>query len=250
VIRIGTSGWVYKHWKGIFYPEKLPQRLWFDAYARSFDTVEINFTFYRLPAESTFATWRARAPAGFTYAVKASRFITHVRRLRDPAEDVTRLADRLPALGDRCGPILWQLPPDFERDDQRLDGLLAVLPLHWQHTIEFRHPSWLDQTVFDKLRAAGVALCIPDHPKLPQALDLTADWTYVRFHYGAVDGRYTCEQVDLWARRIAEWRARGVDVWAYFNNDWHGYAIENARELMAKLGVAAPSAERQLPLSA
>jgi len=246
VIRIGTSGWVYKHWKGIFYPEKLPQRLWFEHYARHFDTVEINFTFYRLPELRAFESWHDRAPPGFTYAVKGSRLITHVRRLREPAEGVGRLLERLPALRETAGPVLWQLPPDFARDDERLEAFLAVLPRQWQHTLEFRHESWLVDPVFERLRQAGVALTIPDRPGMPRALELTADWTYVRFHAGATpDGNYTDAQLDEWARRIADWRDRGVAVWAYFNNDWYGFALHNAWGLMARLGVPQPLAHQR-----
>lgn len=248
-VRIGCSGWIYKHWKGIFYPEKLPQRLWLEHYAQHFDTVEINFTFYRLPEAHTFTAWRERAPAGFTYAVKGSRFITHVRRLREPVEGVGRLAERLPELGETAGPVLWQLPPDFQRDDERLDAFLAALPREWLHTIEFRHDSWLVDPVFERLRAADVALCVADRPDLPQSLELTADWTYVRFHggRGPRGGDYTGAELDLWSGRLADWRAKGVAVWAYFNNDWHGFAIDNARGLRARLeGAVTLSDQRQI----
>jgi uncharacterized protein YecE (DUF72 family) len=239
-LRIGTSGWVYKHWRGIFYPEKLPQKSWFEHYRQHFDTVEINFTFYRLPERSVFESWRERAPADFAYAVKGSRLVTHVRRLREPEEPLARLAERLEGLGDRSGPVLWQLPPDFERDDERLARFLGALPRRWRHTVEFRHESWYDETIFAQLERHGVALCIPDSPRLPQALRLTADWTYVRLHGAGSDGDYSPELLDLWAERIGGYLAAGVDAWVYFNNDWEGFALRNARDLRARLRPAEP----------
>jgi uncharacterized protein YecE (DUF72 family) len=241
MLRIGCSGWIYRHWKGLFYPDGLPQRRWFEHYARHFDTVEINFTFYRLPREEVFAAWREQAPAGFVYAVKASRLITHVRRLREPEEGVDRLSERLVHLGERAGPVLWQLPPDFERDDERLERFLAALPETQRHTIEFRHESWLVEEVYARLRARGVALTIADsrgrHPSpWPSAVELTADWTYLRFHAGPADGDYPPDALEPWARRIEEWLRRGVPVWVYFNNDWQGFALRDAWWLRERLG--------------
>jgi uncharacterized protein YecE (DUF72 family) len=240
MLRIGTSGWIYKHWRGVFYPEQLPQREWLTFYSRHFDTVEINFTFYRLPSRETFASWRERAPPGFCYAVKGSRFITHLKRLHDPEEHIHLFFDHLqglggPASGCPVGPILWQLPPDFQRDDERLQRFLAALPAGYWHTVEFRHESWLVEEVFALLAVHGVALCIPESPHLPRALRLTTDWTYLRFHQGAHGGDYTPEQLDAWAEHIHGFLAQGVTVWAYFNNDWHGYAVKNARELKERL---------------
>jgi uncharacterized protein YecE (DUF72 family) len=241
MIRIGTSGWIYKHWRGAFYPTSLPQRLWLAFYAQRFNTVEINFTFYRLPDRSVFEQWRERVPIGFRFAVKGSKFLTHMRRLRDPAEPVARLSQRLEGLGDRAGPVLWQLRGDMARDDALLDEFLSVLPDRWQHTIEFRNASWLVDPVFDRLRRARAALCIPDHPQVPKAFELTADWTYLRFHHGGGDGRYGATQIAEWAARIDGWRRGGIDVWAYFNNDWCAYAVVNARELIDRLGLARPA---------
>ena len=220
--RIGTSGWIYRHWRGLFYPGRLPQREWLEFYIRHFDTVEVNFSFYRLPSRATFETWRDRVDPGFVYAVKGSRFITHLKRLRDPAEHLALFFDRLQGLGDRTGPVLWQLPPDFRRDDDRLSGFLAALPQTYRHTIEFRHESWLDEVVFQRLADCGVALCIPDSPRLPKALRLTADWTYIRFHGGSRDGDYPPDELDTWAERIRGFQAQGAAIWAYFNNYWGG----------------------------
>ncbi|MDE3073969.1 MAG: DUF72 domain-containing protein [Chloroflexota bacterium] len=234
-LRIGTSGWVYKHWRDIFYPPKEPERSWLEFYAQHFDTVEINFSFYRLPAEKTFAGWRQRTPAGFRFAVKGSRYITHVKRLDVERESIDRLAERVDALEDRAGPVLWQLPPEFRRDDGRLKAFLDLLPPRYRHTLELRHHSWLVEPVFDLLQRHGVALCIPDRSDLPKELRLTANWTYVRFHSGAEGGDYTSRQLDQWAAYIGDFLAKGADVWAYFNNDWGGYAIRNASSLKERL---------------
>ena len=234
-LHVGTSGWIYRHWRGLFYPDRLPQREWLEFYVRHFDTVEVNFSFYRLPSRATFESWRDRVATGFVYAVKGSRFITHLKRLRDPEQHLALFFDRLQGLGDRTGPVLWQLPPDFRRDDARLAGFLAALPRTYRHTIEFRHESWLDETVFGRLADHGVALCIPDSASLPKALRLTADWTYLRFHGGSREGEYTAAELGLWADRIRAFQAEGATVWAYFNNDWGGFAITNAQALIDRL---------------
>ncbi len=240
-VRVGTSGWIYKHWRGVFYPAGLPQRRWLEFYAEHFDTVEVNFSFYRLPERATFESWRRRAPPGFAFAVKGSRFITHLKQLHEPEEHVALFFERVAGLGDAVGPVLWQLPPRLRRDDARLAAFLAVLPAGFQNAIEFRHESWLAEPVFDLLSAHGVALCIPDHPHLPQALRLTAGWTYLRFHYGGgdhdTDGDYPPAELEAWAGRIRRFQAEGAAVWAYFNNDWRGYAIRNALALRELLGV-------------
>ena len=235
-LRIGTSGWIYKHWKGVFYPERLPQARWLEFYAQTFDTVEINFSFYRLPSLKTFQNWRARVGPHFRYAVKGSRYITHLKRLLEPEEHVALFFERVAGLSDRAGPILWQLPPDFPCDEARLDHFLRVLPTNYRHTVEFRHESWLVERVFEQLARYSVALCIPERPGLAHALRLTTDWTYLRFHQGVRGGDYTPEQLDEWAKRISRWLGQGVSVWAYFNNDWRGYAVKNALELRERLG--------------
>ena len=254
-VRVGTSGWIYKHWRGAFYPPGLPQRRWLEFYAEHFHTVEVNFSFYRLPERSTFESWRRRAPPGFTYAVKGSRFITHLKQLHEPEEHVAPFFERVAGLGHAAGPILWQLPPRLRRDDARLDRFLAALPAGLQNAIEFRHESWLAEPVFELLAVHGVALCIPDHPRLPQALRLTTDWTYLRFHYGGgaardgrdgnpdqtTDGDYRPEELARWAERISRFESEGVAVWAYFNNDWHGYAIRDALTLRGLLAPARPA---------
>jgi uncharacterized protein YecE (DUF72 family) len=238
-VRIGCSGWQYDSWRGRLYPEREPKRRWLELYARQFDTVEVNSTFYRLARREAVAAWVAQTPAGFTFAVKASRYLTHVRRLVDLDVGIARFYAPLEPLiqAGRLGPVLWQLPENFHRDDERLDGWLRALPAG-RHTIEFRHPSWFAPEVMMALRRAGVALTIGDHPQRPfQSHEATADWRFVRFHWGARGrrGNYSVTELQTWARRIAQWR-RTHEVYAYFNNDWEGFAPANARTLARLLG--------------
>ncbi len=238
-VRIGTSGWIYKHWRAVFYPNGLPQAKWLDFYDQRFDTVEINFTFYRLPTAKVFQSWHDRTPSGFHFAVKGSRYITHTRRLLDPKPHLDLFFERAKPLGDRTGPILWQLPPDFSRDDARLHGFLEALPMNYDHTVEFRHESWFTKDVLAMLAEYNVALCIADSPRRPRHLDITTEWSYLRLHEGTDHGNYTIEQLEAWAEQIDSWRRAGIDSWVYFNNDVHGYALENASALMHILGVRA-----------
>lgn len=237
-VRIGCSGWNYDDWRGRLYPQHEPPRRWLELYAERFDTVEVNATFYRLPKRDAVAAWVAHTPERFLFAVKASRYLTHVKRLRDVHDGIARFYEPLEPLieAGRLGPVLWQLPETFQRDDQRLRDWLAALP-QGRHTIEFRHASWFDAAVLDQLRRHQVALTIGDHPERPfQTHDATASWRYVRFHYGARgrDGNYSRTELEAWARRIAAWR-RTHDVYAYFNNDWRGYAPANALALRGRL---------------
>jgi uncharacterized protein YecE (DUF72 family) len=237
VVRIGCSGWNYTHWRDVVYPRGLPARRWLAHYATRFDTVEINTTFYRLPSVATVGGWVDHTPPGFVFAVKASRFLTHMKRLTDLHEGVGRFYERIePLVGTpKLGPVLWQLPPNFHRNDERLEAALEVLP-SGRHAFEFRHPSWFAEEVYALLRAHGAALVIADRPEVRrfQAHELTADFTYVRFHHGGGDGRYSHRRLGAWARRIEDWR-RDRDVYAYFNNDWAGYAVENGLWLEHRL---------------
>jgi uncharacterized protein YecE (DUF72 family) len=237
-VRIGCSGWNYQAWRGRLYPQGEPQRRWLELYAERFDTVEVNSTFYRLPRREAVQAWVQQTPADFLFAVKASRYLTHIRRLHGLKDGIARLYEPLEPLqiAHRLGPVLWQLPENFHRDDERLDEWLAALPAD-RHTIEFRHPSWFVGPVMAALRAHGVALTIADHPQRRfQSHEATANWRFVRFHYGAQgrDGNYSAAELGTWARRIAAWRAR-TEVFAYFNNDWNGYAPANARTLARRL---------------
>jgi uncharacterized protein YecE (DUF72 family) len=230
---------MYDDWRGRLYPDKLAKRRWLKEYAKSFDTVEVNSTFYRLARASAVGGWVSQTPAGFEFAVKASRYLTHIRRLVDVGEGIGRFYEPLQPMieAGRLGPVLWQLPENFHRDDERLAGWLSLLP-SGRHTIEFRHASWFVPEVFDALRAHGVALTIGDHPSRPfQSYEATADWRFVRFHYGARGrgGNYSATEIETWARRIAQWRRR-EQVYAYFNNDWRGFAPANAKLLLRRLG--------------
>jgi uncharacterized protein YecE (DUF72 family) len=241
-VRIGCSGWNYPHWRERIYPKGLPQRLWLEHYATLFDTVEVNNTFYRLPARSSVASWVKGTPPGFLFSVKASRFLTHVKRLADMGQGVDRFYERIEPLVDspKMGPVLWQLPGNFHRDDERLAGALARLP-PGRHCFEFRHPTWFADDVYALLRQHGAALAIGDHPERPfQTHELTADWTFIRFHYGSRgrDGNYSETELKTWKTRIREW-SRKVEVFAYFNNDWRGFAVYNGlwlREHLADRG--------------
>jgi uncharacterized protein YecE (DUF72 family) len=238
-VRIGCSGWMYHDWRGRLYPEKAAKRRWLELYSGHFDTVEVNSTFYRLARRDAVAGWVQQTPPGFVFAVKASRYLTHIKRLVDIRDGIARFYEPLEPMvqAGRLGPVLWQLPENFRRDDVRLAGWLELLPLGL-HTIEFRHESWFVPEVMDALRARGVALTIGDHPKRSfQSYEATADWRFVRFHYGARGraGNYSATEIDTWARRIAQWRRRET-VYAYFNNDWQGFAPANAELLLRRLG--------------
>ena len=238
-VRIGCSGWVYKDWRGILYEEGLPQRRWLERYAEVFDTVEVNNTFYRLPSRAAVEAWAERTPDGFTFTVKASRYLTHIKRLYFGEGGASRLYEALEPLAGagKLGPMLWQFPANFQRDDARLAAAFDVIP-QGPHCFEFRHPSWFVPQVYELLGSRGAALVIGDHPKWPfQARELTTDWTLVRLHHGrrGRGGNYSEAELSTWARRIAQWRRR-AEVFVYLNNDWQGYAVRNALYLKERLG--------------
>ena len=231
-IRIGCSGWNYRHWREPVYEGAPPSR-WLELYAQRFDTVEVNATFYRLPTRKAVAGWIARTPDHFMFAVKASRYLTHIKRLRDLGPGLERFLDRIEPLLDspKLGPLLWQLPPTFRRDDDRLAEALARLP-GLRHAIEFRHASWFTDDVYALLRRHAVALVIGDAPNRPfQTHELTADWTFVRFHHGSRGrrGNYSERELRQWADRIRRWPVDGAFL--YFNNDWEAFAVRNAERL-------------------
>jgi uncharacterized protein YecE (DUF72 family) len=229
-LRIGTSGYQYDHWKGVFYPEDLPKKRWFAHYAAHFDTVEINNTFYRLPQGDTFTAWREQAPPGFCYALKFSRYASHLKRLKDPHEPLTRFLDRATRLQEFLGPILVQLPPRWNVDVHRLADFLNAVPGTIRWAIEFRDPRWLCEEIYTLLRHHNAALCvhdlIPDHPH-----HITAEWIYLRFHGVGHGGNYSHQVLTAWAREIAPSLAGGLDVFVYFNNDAYGCAVHNAMAL-------------------
>jgi uncharacterized protein YecE (DUF72 family) len=240
-VRIGCSGWNYSHWRELVYPKGLPPKRWLEHYATLFDTVEINNTFYRLPNVSAVQGWVDQSSPGFLFAVKMSRYITHIRRLGDLEGGLQRFYERIDPLvrSPKLGPVLWQLPPTFKRDDERLAEALKALP-PGRHCFEFREASWYVGDVYDLLRRHAVALVIPDSPKYPfRQIELTADWTFVRFHSGTRGrrGNYSEREIAEWAERIGAWRDTGIDVHAYYNNDWEAFAVKNGLRLKELLGL-------------
>jgi uncharacterized protein YecE (DUF72 family) len=238
-IRIGTSGWHYDHWIGRFYPEGLRKELWLEYYAQHFDTVEINNTFYHLPRAQTMVNWHDRVPAHFLFAVKASRYITHVKKLHDTVEEVQRFFELADLLKRRLGPVLYQLPPSLHKNLERLDEFILSLPKRNHAVFEFRHRSWCDEETFDLLRRRGVALCVHDLGESAPPRLVTGEMAYVRFH--GTDSRYAGNYPDHLLRDWADWLksiAGNVRaIYAYFNNDISGHALNNARTLRQIMGV-------------
>jgi uncharacterized protein YecE (DUF72 family) len=229
---IGCSGWSYKDWRGVVYPDDLPARKWFAHYATLFDTVELNSTFYRLPSEETAKGWAKAASAGFVYAVKLGSYGSHRMKLRNAATWLPNHVARATLLGDALGPTLIQLPPRWHRDAPRLDEFFQVAPRKLRWAVELREESWLHEAVFDVLRRHGAALCVHDllvdHPFL-----LTTTWTYIRFHGPAArdhpyQGAYGARRLAPWAKRIRSLLGEGNDVYCYFNNDYEGHAVADA----------------------
>lgn len=228
--RIGTSGYQYDHWQGVFYPDELPSADRFGFYAQHFDTVEINNTFYHLPQRSTFDAWREAAPSNFCYTLKFSRYGSHLKCLKDPEATIGAFMENAERLGPLLGPTLVQLKPNWKADPERLRHFLRHAPADRRWAVEFRHPSWLCDDVYDILRAANAALCIHDmienHPR-----PVTADWVYWRFHGNGYAGSYSHQFLRARADNILEHIENGRDVYAYFNNDADGHAVHNARDM-------------------
>jgi uncharacterized protein YecE (DUF72 family) len=231
-IHIGTSGWVYPHWRGKFYPGSLPQKEWFNYYAGEFETVEINNSFYRLPTANAFDQWRKQSPRGFVYAVKASRYLTHMKKLKDPKDPLKRFFTVADHLRKRLGPVLYQLPPHWTVDVERFSRFLNALPSGYKHVIEFRDPSWLIEEIFDLMEKHRVTHCIHDFQKLKVPIRITSRVVYVRLHGDRSHrGNYSRAKLKTWAKRIDQWRRDKKDIYVYFNNDLKGYAIKNALTL-------------------
>jgi uncharacterized protein YecE (DUF72 family) len=233
-IRIGTSGWNYKHWFGLFYPKGMAQEDMLAFYAARFDTVEINNTFYHLPLIKTFGRWRERVPESFLFAVKGSRFITHMKKLKAPKTSSKKLFNRIKRLKQTLGPVLFQLPPGWRCNEQRLAAFLNALPPEHKYVFEFREESWLRPEVYELLARHNAAFCIHDFRAKPTPRIITADFTYVRMHgptAAAYSGSYPPEVLNEWARQIDSWRQQLKQVYVYFNNDIGGHAIHNALEL-------------------
>lgn len=229
-LRVGCSGFHYPHWRGDLYPAGLPASRWFEHYARRFDAVELNNTFYRLPTARAVAGWRAQAPPGFLFAVKMSRFATHLKRLLDPRPVLRVFLRRMERLGPSLGPVLVQLPPGWRPELERLDAWLSVAPRRLRWAVEVRDRRWLGPDLYALLERHGAALVIHDRlPRHPRRL--TCGWTYLRFHGSGYQGSYSSQALSAWARRIAAWLEQGIDVHAYFNNDLGGHAPRNALAL-------------------
>jgi uncharacterized protein YecE (DUF72 family) len=238
-IRVGCSGWQYRHWRGDFYPADLPVNDWLDFYARTFDTVELNNSFYRLPSADAFASWSRRVPARFCFAVKASRYLTHLRKLREPAQPLDLLWSRASRLGPHLGPMLYQLPPHWHADLERLAAFLSAVPAGRLQAIEFRDRSWYAPEVYELLQQHGVALCLHDMAGSTSPTEPVGPFVYLRMHgsgarYG---GRYRDAVLAAWAERLSGWAGAGRGCWVYFNNDVGGHAPRDALRLREMLGL-------------
>jgi len=233
-VYVGTSGFSYPHWgKGVFYPQDLPQREWFLYYVKQFDTVELNVSFYRLPKKETFAGWRKKAGRKFVFSVKGSRYITHIKRLKDCQKPVKTFFQNANGIKNKNDVVLWQLPPRYKVNLERLSQFLKILPEGWRHAFEFREKSWLDEKVYKVLKKYNAAIVFQDYPDWPIAEEVTADFVYLRFHGKAhlYTSCYTKKDLEGWAKKIRGWIKKDLDCYVYFNNDALGYATENARDL-------------------
>ena len=234
---IGISGWSYDEWAGNFYPAEVPKSRWLEYYCHQFTTVEVNASFYRLPRESTFQKWRETTPDGFVFAVKASRYITHIKKLNEPAKSAELFLSRAKILGDKLGPVLFQLPPGLKVRLDRLEQILQSRPKDLRYCFEFRHTSWFCKEVYDLLRRYNTALCIADSPKFPLVIQRTADFSYFRLHGSPIlyRSRYSSGELKAWAERIERYLDEGADVYVYFDNTDEGHATTNALELASLL---------------
>jgi len=245
-VRIGTSGWHYRHWCGPFYPEKHPGSKMLDTYLQHFDTVEINNSFYRLPTGAAFRCWRESTPKNFLFAVKGSRFITHMKKLKDPENALENLIPRAEQLKQKLGPILWQLPPHWTINTERLEEFLSALPKRHRYAIEFREHSWHTNPVYEILRRHNTAFCIFELNGRHSPLEITADWTYIRLHGpgGPYQGSYSSRKLEEWAEWIANQRGKLKAIYVYFDNDQAAYAVDNALELKRLISLNETSSPR------
>ncbi len=232
-IYIGTSGWHYRHWLGPFYPEKLPASRMLEFYSRHFDTVELNNTFYRLPPESGLHTWRSTTPDRFCFSAKGSRFLTHMKKLKDPGVALERFFERVNLLRPKLGPLVFQLPPFWQIDAERLESFLRALPPRHRYAFELRNPTWHTDAIYKLLRKHNAAFCVFEIAGFTSACHVTADFAYVRLHgpAGAYQGSYSHYQLQRWADRIHQWRQQLRAIYIYFDNDQAAYAVQNALSL-------------------
>jgi uncharacterized protein YecE (DUF72 family) len=237
VFRIGTSGWHYKHWKGPFYPEDLDEAKMLEYYVERFNTVEINNTFYQLPEKKTLKQWRDLVPKDFLFCVKASRYITHMKKLKDPKESLKRFLGRVEVLRPKLGPILFQLPPRWNFNPDRLESFLDALPDDFRYTMEFRDETWFDEKAYKLLRNHKVAFCIYHLAGTLSPKEVTADFVYVRLHgpKGKYEGQYSKKDLSGWAGTFSSWAAPRRKVYCYFDNDQDGFATEDAARLQEML---------------
>jgi uncharacterized protein YecE (DUF72 family) len=233
-IHIGTSGWHYKHWVGTFYPEKTPPSKQFAYYSKVFKTVELNNPFYRLPTSATFAKWKHESPKDFLFGVKANRYITHMKKLDDVEESLNTFLKHASALENKLGPILFQLPPGWQLNIDRLAAFAKLLPDGPRYTFEFRNPTWYDPRVYSILREKNCAFCIYELAHHLSPIEVTADFVYIRLHGpgNKYQGSYSTRTLNTWAKRILQWQEEGTDTFIYFDNDQAGYAAFNAQKLL------------------
>jgi uncharacterized protein YecE (DUF72 family) len=237
-IRIGTSGWHYKHWVGTFYPPRTPGSKMLAYYSENFDTVELNNSFYHLPKKSSLESWRDSTPTGFCFAVKGSRFLTHMKKLKDPEQGLNRFLDAIEVLEHKLGPILFQLPPNWELDLERLANFISFLPSEHRYAFEFRNSSWSVPEIYDLLARHNIAYCIFHLAGIHSPIQVTADFTYVRLHGpgGKYQGSYSDAELGEWARRMRNWQRELKTIYIYFDNDQAGYAAQNALSLRELAG--------------
>lgn len=233
LIHIGTSGWHYPHWKGSFYPVDLPSDRFLEYYVKYFQTTEINNSFYKLPEISTFEHWRKTVPESFIFSVKASRYITHMKKLKDPEQPVANLFSNIQVLKDKLGPVLFLLPPNRRIDIERLKSFLKALPEKHRYAFEFRDTSWFGKETENALAKAGAAFCIYDFAGTKSPHAVTADFVYVRLHGpdGAYKGHYDGQTLSDWAKQFLSWADEGKEIFCYFDNDEKGFAAQDALKL-------------------
>jgi uncharacterized protein YecE (DUF72 family) len=232
-VHIGTSGWNYEHWKGNFYPMDLSQKIWLEFYTETFSTVELNNSFYRLPEKATFEKWRERTPEGFLFSVKANRYITHMKRLKDPDKSLSKFLKNIKGLGNKLGPVLFQLPPSFACNHDRLIEFLEALPEKGRYTFEFRNQGWFNEKTLGLLTRYRAAFCIYQLAGTLSPEAVTTDFVYIRLHGpgGAYRGEYNSKTLEGWAITIMDWIGQGKEIFCYFDNDEHGYAVKDAIKL-------------------
>lgn len=236
-IYIGTSGWAYPHWQGPFYPAGRKKKDFLAYYVDHFRTVEINNSFYKLPSAETLSRWKETAPSGFIFALKASRYITHMKKLKDPGDTLPRLLEAAKALGDKLGPILFQFPPRWHLNMDRFMDFLDALPTDFRYAFEFRDPDWQVPSVYEALREMGAAFCIFELSGFLTPKEITADFVYIRLHGpdGAYRGEYDTSTLAGWAGAMTHWAGEGREVFCFFDNDEAGYAVQNALRLRKML---------------